>query len=64
MGVKFVVFCHKDETIKHLFHECHFARAAWSIVQVAFGFSRPHNVCHMFESWLWGIAREKTTSSI
>ena len=29
------VFCHQDETIKHLFFQCQFARSIWSVIQVA-----------------------------
>jgi hypothetical protein len=29
------VFCNQDETIKHLFFQCRFARSIWSIIQVA-----------------------------
>jgi hypothetical protein len=32
---KSCVFCHQDETIKHLFFQCRFARSIWSIIQVA-----------------------------
>ena len=31
-GSKKCVFCHKDETIKHLFFECKFANSIWSII--------------------------------
>jgi hypothetical protein len=58
-GSKVCCFCHKAETINHLFYECRFARAVWFIIHAAFGFSRPHNVSHMFGSWLWGIGKEK-----
>ncbi|WVZ64235.1 hypothetical protein U9M48_013790 [Paspalum notatum var. saurae] len=43
-GSKKCCFCHKDETIKHLFFECRFARVVWSIIQLASGLSRPHSV--------------------
>ena len=33
-GSKQCVFCHKDETIKHLFFECPFASSIWSIIQI------------------------------
>jgi hypothetical protein len=29
------VFCPQDETIKHLFFQCRFARSVWSVIQVA-----------------------------
>jgi len=31
-GSKQCVFCHKDETIKHLFFECKFTSSTWSII--------------------------------
>jgi hypothetical protein len=30
-----------------------------SIIQVAFEFSKPHRMSHMFWSWLWGIRKEE-----
>jgi hypothetical protein len=62
-GSKICCFCHRDETINHLFYECRFARAVWFIIHAAFGFSRPHSVSHMFGSWLWGIGKEKKATS-
>jgi hypothetical protein len=35
MEVKKCVFCHYNETIKHLFFQCHFARSIWPVIQVA-----------------------------
>lgn len=49
------VFCHKEETINHLFFECRLARSVWNIVQMATGFNPPHNVEHMFGGWLLGL---------
>jgi hypothetical protein len=63
-GSKVCCFCHKDETISHLFYECRFARAMWFIIHAVFGFSRPHSVSHMFGSWLRHWKRKKATSSV
>ena len=57
-GSKKCCFCHKDETIKHLFFDCHFARAVWSVIQAASGLSQPHSVSSMFGSWLCGLSKE------
>lgn len=57
-GSKICCFCHKDETIKHLFFECHFARVVWSMIHAALGLSQPRSVSDMFGSWLWGIEKE------
>jgi hypothetical protein len=29
------VFCHEQETIKHLFFHCRFVRSIWSIIQIS-----------------------------
>ena len=57
-GSKQYCFCHKDETIKHLFFECRFARVVWSVFQAASGLSQPHSVSNMFGSWLCGLSKE------
>jgi hypothetical protein len=49
------VFCHKDETIKHLFFQCRFARSIRSIIQVASSMYPPTNIANLFRSWLHGI---------
>jgi hypothetical protein len=48
-------FCHKDETIQHLFFDCPFARVIWSIIQVATNLYLLHSVSNMFGTWLWGL---------
>ena len=40
-GSKKYFFRHHDETIKHLFFECKFARAMWAIIQVASNIYQP-----------------------
>jgi hypothetical protein len=49
------VFCHHDETIKHLFFPCHFARFIWSIILVASKLYPPTIVANIFDTWLHGI---------
>jgi hypothetical protein len=56
-GSKVCCFCHKDETIQHLFFDCRFAQAVWSIIHVALGLSQPRSVSNMFGSWLWGLEK-------
>jgi hypothetical protein len=51
-------FCHKDETIRHLFFEWQFARTTWNMVQVATNFYPPCSISNMFDSWLWGINKD------
>jgi hypothetical protein len=54
-GSSLCVFCHHDETIKHLFFQCCFARSIWSIIQVASKLYPPTSVAHIFGNWLHGI---------
>ena len=49
------VFCHQDETIKHLFFQCKFARSIWSVIQVASNLYPPSSVANIFGNWLHGI---------
>ena len=49
------MFCHHDETIKHLFFECQFARSIWSAIQVASNLYQPSSVANIFGNWLHGI---------
>jgi hypothetical protein len=45
-------FCHKDETINHLFLKlkCQFAHTNWLIIQAASNLNLPHSVYNMFGS--------------
>ena len=54
-GSKSCCFCHKDETIKHLFFDCRFAKTVWAIFHCASGLSSPNNAFHMFGSWVQGL---------
>jgi hypothetical protein len=49
------VFCHHDETIKHLFFQCKLARSIWSIIQIGSGLYPPCSVANIFGNWLHGI---------
>jgi hypothetical protein len=57
MEVKGVFFCHHDETIKHLFFQCRFARTIWSVIQVASTLFPPRSITNIFGNWLNGIDR-------
>jgi hypothetical protein len=54
-GNKTCVFCSQDETIKHLFFHCNFARSIWSVIQAAFGLYTPTIITNIFRNWLHGI---------
>ncbi|WVZ62069.1 hypothetical protein U9M48_011857, partial [Paspalum notatum var. saurae] len=54
-------FCHKEETINHLFFECRLARSVWSVLQIATGINQPQNVNHMFGDWLQGFNKTSKT---
>jgi hypothetical protein len=54
-GIPKCCFCHHDETIKHLFFQCQFARFIWSAIQVASSLSPPRPVTTIFGNWLYGI---------
>jgi hypothetical protein len=54
-GNQSCVFCHHDETIKHLFFQCRFARSIWSIIQIASTLYPPRNVANIFGNWLNGV---------
>jgi hypothetical protein len=53
-GSKKSVFCHQDETIKHLVFQCCFARSIWSVIQFA-SLYLPCSVANIFGNWLHGI---------
>jgi hypothetical protein len=52
---KMCVFCTHDETIKHLFFQCNFARSVWSVIQAASGLYPPTSIANIFGNWLNGI---------
>jgi hypothetical protein len=51
-GSKKCVFYHHDESIKHLFFQCRFARSIWSVIQVASTLFPPRNITNIFGNWL------------
>jgi hypothetical protein len=55
IGSRTCVFCHQDETIKHLFLQCRFARSIWSVIQVASTLFPPRSIANIFGNWLNGI---------
>jgi hypothetical protein len=55
-GSKQCCFCHIDQTIRHLFFDCHFSRAVWAIIYVSTGLLPPRSVTNMFGSWLRRIS--------
>jgi hypothetical protein len=54
-GNKTYVFCSQDETIKHLFFYCNFARFMWSVIQAASGLYNPTSITNIFGNWLHDI---------
>ena len=44
-----------NETLKHLFFDCHIARLIWRIIHTTFNLQKPDNISHMFGSWLQGV---------
>jgi hypothetical protein len=57
--IKTCEFCHQDETIKHLFFKCKFARSIWSIIQVTSSLPcPPPSVANTFYNWLHGIFKK------
>ena len=51
-GSKRCVFCHKDETINHLFFECQFSGSIWSIIQIGSSIYPPSSIGNIFGNWL------------
>jgi hypothetical protein len=50
----------KNETIQHLFMDCHYAKFIWRAVQFSFGFNLPTSISHIFDGWLLGIDKKKS----
>ena len=55
------MFCPHEETIKHLFFECSFARSIWSAIQIASNLYPPKSVANVFGNWLHGIDKKFRT---
>ena len=57
-GSKKCVFYHHDESIKHLFFQCSFARSIWSTIQIASNLYPPRSVANVFGNstgWILGL---------
>ena len=57
-GSKKCCGCNLDETNRHLFLECHYARMVWRIIHIATGLSPPRSISHMFGNWLSNQSKE------
>ena len=57
-GNKLCCFCDKEESIQHLFFECHLARIVWRIVHMTFNLAPPKNITNLFGNWLKGIPKK------
>lgn len=51
-GDKIHVFCSGNESIQHLFFDCHFAKFIWRAVHISFGVVAPKSIDHMYSAWL------------
>ena len=51
-GSQKCVGCNLNESIQHLFLDCHYARMVWRMVYLATGLTQPRSIRHMFGSWL------------
>ena len=56
-GNKQCCFCNTQETIQHLFFDCHVARFVWRCIFFAFNIPPPHNAKDIFGNWLRGVPR-------
>jgi hypothetical protein len=57
-GDKKCYFCSSQESIQHLFFDCHFAKFMWQVIHVSFNLLPPTSVHNMFTGWLGGINRK------
>jgi hypothetical protein len=55
-GPKNCVFCYYNESIQHLFFECHFAKFMWRAVSLTFGLRTPCSVYDLFNLWARGFS--------
>jgi hypothetical protein len=56
-GKQAMLFFNTQETIQHLFFDCHVARFAWRCVFFTFNIPPPHNVKDIFGNGLRGVPR-------
>src|SRR6187551_4021419 len=54
-GSKLCSFCSKEETIQHLFFDCHMASFLWRAVQMVLDHPKPLSFSHLFTNWLVGL---------
>ena len=54
-GNKLCCFCSSDETIQHLFFDCHVAKFLWRVVHYTFDLSPPQSITHLFGNWLRSV---------
>lgn len=45
-------FCSEEETMQHLFFDCHVAKFVWNIIYLAFRIKPPTSVMDMLNPWL------------
>ena len=60
-GNKLCCFCSSDETIQHLFIDCHVAKFLWLVVQYAFDLNPPQNITHLFGNWVRRVGTKLKT---
>jgi hypothetical protein len=46
-------FCNGNETLKHLFFDCHHAKSIWRVVFTTIGLRQPTSISHMLGNWLF-----------
>jgi hypothetical protein len=51
-------FCHKNEKIKNLLFEYHFAHIVWGYIHIALSIPQPHSISNMLGSWPRGFGRD------
>lgn len=56
-------FCNNNETIRHIFFECHHAKEIWRIVYLPTGLHPPNSVSHMLGNWLSLVDKKGTLNS-
>lgn len=50
-GNKSCVFCCRDETTRHLFFDCAYAKFLWRAVYLVLGLRPPTNILDLFHRW-------------
>ena len=57
-------FCSENETIRHLFFDCRFARVVWGLIYLTFSITKPFSVTSMFGAWLCGFHKRLTNIAL